>query len=216
MAAVTCPKCGSLTSQAGFPAWVIIVAICFFPVGLLALLAGASDADGDQLRVLGLTASSGTLAPVEGGWMYTAERGDPREVVFSFAIGDEIAGGVGGRTRNALELIEPVGLLFAGANDYAITGGTLLTGSNVATNSDLIIQQYGAGKLTITSAIPNSFGASTLTKAGTGVLVVEHHPDLIFDICHHVTVLNLGKILAAGTPAEIRAHREVVNAYLGA
>jgi len=55
-----------------------------------------------------------------------------------------------------------------------------------------------------------------LGTAGTGVLVVEHHPDLIFDICHHVTVLNLGKILAAGTPAEIRAHREVVNAYLGA
>ena len=48
------------------------------------------------------------------------------------------------------------------------------------------------------------------------MLVVEHHPDLIFDICHHVTVLNFGKILAAGTPAEIRAHREVVNAYLGA
>ncbi len=56
----------------------------------------------------------------------------------------------------------------------------------------------------------------TIARAGTGVLVVEHHPDLIFDICHHVTVLNLGKILAAGTPAEIRAHREVVNAYLGA
>jgi ABC-type branched-subunit amino acid transport system ATPase component len=55
-----------------------------------------------------------------------------------------------------------------------------------------------------------------IARAGTGVLVVEHHPDLIFDICHHVTVLNLGKILAAGTPAEIRAHREVVNAYLGA
>jgi ABC-type branched-subunit amino acid transport system ATPase component len=55
-----------------------------------------------------------------------------------------------------------------------------------------------------------------IAQAGTGVLVVEHHPDLIFDICHRVTVLNLGKILAAGTPAEIRAHREVVNAYLGA
>ena len=56
---------------------------------------------------------------------------------------------------------------------------------------------------------------TAIARAGTGVLVVEHHADLIFDICHHVTVLNLGKMLAAGTPAEIRSHREVVNAYLG-
>jgi branched-chain amino acid transport system permease protein len=54
-----------------------------------------------------------------------------------------------------------------------------------------------------------------IARAGTGVLLVEHHPDLIFDICHRVTVLNLGRTLAAGTPAEIRSHREVVNAYLG-
>ena len=54
-----------------------------------------------------------------------------------------------------------------------------------------------------------------IAKAGTGVLLVEHHADLIFDICHHVTVLNLGRMLAAGTPAEMRSHREVVNAYLG-
>jgi branched-chain amino acid transport system ATP-binding protein/branched-chain amino acid transport system permease protein len=54
-----------------------------------------------------------------------------------------------------------------------------------------------------------------MAKNGTGVLLVEHHADLIFDICHHVTVLNLGKKLAAGTPAEIRSHREVVSAYLG-
>jgi branched-chain amino acid transport system permease protein len=54
-----------------------------------------------------------------------------------------------------------------------------------------------------------------IAQSGSGVLVVEHHADLIFDICHHVTVLNLGKVLAAGPPAEIRSHREVVNAYLG-
>jgi len=56
----------------------------------------------------------------------------------------------------------------------------------------------------------------TISRGGTGVLLVEHHADLIFDICDRVTVLNLGKELASGTPAEIRAHREVVNAYLGA
>jgi branched-chain amino acid transport system permease protein len=50
---------------------------------------------------------------------------------------------------------------------------------------------------------------------GIGVLLVEHHADLIFDICDTVTVLNLGRTLAAGTPAEIRIHKEVVSAYLG-
>ena len=56
----------------------------------------------------------------------------------------------------------------------------------------------------------------TISRRGTGVLLVEHHADLIFDICDRVTVLNRGKELASGTPAEIRAHREVINAYLGA
>lgn len=55
-----------------------------------------------------------------------------------------------------------------------------------------------------------------IAKAGSGVLLVEHHAELIFDICDQVTVLNLGRKLAAGTPAEIRSHREVVDAYLGA
>jgi hypothetical protein len=40
MAMVSCPKCSKQTAQGGFPAWEIIVAICFFPLGLLALLAG--------------------------------------------------------------------------------------------------------------------------------------------------------------------------------
>jgi len=40
MAIVTCPKCGKATQQAGFETWQIIVSICFFPLGLLSLLAG--------------------------------------------------------------------------------------------------------------------------------------------------------------------------------
>jgi ABC-type branched-subunit amino acid transport system ATPase component len=53
-------------------------------------------------------------------------------------------------------------------------------------------------------------------RQGTGVLLVEHHADLIFDICDRVTVLNLGKVLVSGTPDYIRTHQEVINAYLGA
>ena len=41
-----------------------------------------------------------------------------------------------------------------------------------------------------------------ISRRGTGVLLVEHHADLIFDICDQVTVLNLGRTLAAGTAAD--------------
>jgi ABC-type branched-subunit amino acid transport system ATPase component len=55
-----------------------------------------------------------------------------------------------------------------------------------------------------------------ISRAGKGVLLVEQHADLIFDICDRETVLIIGKVLAEGTQAEIRSHREVVSAYLGA
>jgi len=54
-----------------------------------------------------------------------------------------------------------------------------------------------------------------ISREGVGVLLVEHHADLIFEICDRITVLNLGRVLAQGTPAEIRTHKEVVSAYLG-
>lgn len=40
MAAISCPKCNTLTERAGYPLWVILLCICLFPVGLFALLAG--------------------------------------------------------------------------------------------------------------------------------------------------------------------------------
>lgn len=38
MAQLSCPKCDGFGIRGGFYAWQIIVAICFFPIGLLALL----------------------------------------------------------------------------------------------------------------------------------------------------------------------------------
>ncbi len=47
------------------------------------------------------------------------------------------------------------------------------------------------------------------------VLLVEHDVEGVFRICDSMTVLDLGAVLASGTPAEIRADERVIKAYLG-
>ena len=47
------------------------------------------------------------------------------------------------------------------------------------------------------------------------VLLVEHDMEVVFSICHWITVLHLGKVLAEGTPDEVRSIPAVITAYLG-
>jgi branched-chain amino acid transport system ATP-binding protein len=46
-------------------------------------------------------------------------------------------------------------------------------------------------------------------------IIIEHNMDFVMDLCHRIMVLVEGKILAVGSPAEIRANRQVLDAYLG-
>ena len=51
---------------------------------------------------------------------------------------------------------------------------------------------------------------------GVTVLLVEHDMGMVMDISSHVVVLNFGQVIASGSPAEVRSHPDVIQAYLGA
>ena len=51
---------------------------------------------------------------------------------------------------------------------------------------------------------------------GVTVLLVEHDMGMVMDISSHIAVLNFGEVIASGTPAEVRRHPQVIEAYLGA
>ena len=47
------------------------------------------------------------------------------------------------------------------------------------------------------------------------VVIIEHHMDLVMNLCDRIYVLNFGQFLAEGIPAEIQSNKDVVEAYLG-
>ncbi|MEO5736455.1 MAG: ABC transporter ATP-binding protein [Variovorax sp.] len=52
------------------------------------------------------------------------------------------------------------------------------------------------------------------TRRGSFV-VIEHNMDFVMDLCHRIMVMVEGRVMAIGTPAEIRANKQVLDAYLG-
>jgi ABC-type branched-subunit amino acid transport system ATPase component len=52
-------------------------------------------------------------------------------------------------------------------------------------------------------------------ELGTTMVIIEHDLPLLSHLCDRMVAMNLGRVIAAGTPDEVREHPEVVRSYLG-
>ncbi|MFD1927058.1 ATP-binding cassette domain-containing protein [Sporosarcina siberiensis] len=54
-----------------------------------------------------------------------------------------------------------------------------------------------------------------LKSAGLSIILVEHHMDIVMNVCDYITVLDFGKKICEGTPETIQKNPSVIDAYLG-
>jgi branched-chain amino acid transport system ATP-binding protein len=54
-----------------------------------------------------------------------------------------------------------------------------------------------------------------LEASGVSLLIIEHDMRFVMELCQQIAVLNFGRVIAQGSPEQIRANPEVVEAYLG-
>jgi branched-chain amino acid transport system ATP-binding protein len=123
--------------------------------------------------------------------------------------------------RRAAELLELLGLAARAGDPAAVLPHgderKLGVARALATKPRFVLMDEPAAGLheaevpafaAVVRAVRNDFGA--------GVLLIDHNVALIMEVCDRVHVLDRGRTLAEGPPAEIRRNLDVATAYLGA
>ncbi len=55
----------------------------------------------------------------------------------------------------------------------------------------------------------------SLAAEGMTILLIEHNMSFVMELCSSITVLNFGRVITTGPPADVTCHPQVIEAYLG-
>jgi branched-chain amino acid transport system ATP-binding protein len=119
----------------------------------------------------------------------------------------------------ALELLDGVGLGYAASRRANLLEHAeqrfLEIARSLATRPRFVLLDEPAGGLTIDEIEHLGGIVEVIKDSGIGVLLVEHHTDFVFRVSDRVTTLDLGRVIAHGTPDVVRKNPDVVRVYLG-
>ena len=85
----------------------------------------------------------------------------------------------------------------------------------LVTRPKLLLLDEPAAGLSSSESLEFGEELKKLRSAGTTIFLVDHDMGLVLSTCDYIYVLNFGKLIAEGTPTEIRKNPDVITAYLG-